>query len=1142
MMNYLYFQPGQENFRPVGLVINMLRIMKLTLFLILFSIHAVFAVTSDAQNVVVSLNLKNQPIERVLTQIEEQTNYHFFYDNSLVNVDKLVSIDAVNEQLVSVLNRMFAGSDIRYRIVNTDVVLSVGEKQQAGNKKVVSGTVTDPSGEPVIGANVVEKGTVNGVMTDIDGHFELTVDPEAVLQISYVGYLPYEEKVSGKSSLRILLKEDMQKLDEVVVVGYGTQKKGNLTGSISSIQVKDITQTTHASLAQSLQGKVAGFQVRQQVGEPGDYNSMINIRGFGTPLYVIDGIVRDGSSEFNKINPNDIESISILKDASAAIYGLNAANGVVLVTTKKGVDGRPRFNYNGVVGWQTPTDVPAMASASQYVDLVNDAHINAGGDPYYSQEEVEKWHTGAPGYEGTDWYDETLKKAAFQQQHDFSVRGGSEQVKYFISFGYLGEEGLLKSNELHYDKYTVRSNLTAKLNTHLTLDVMLSGRYDKRECPGENFFWIFRGTRVNLPTESPYANHNPDYLNQTTFIDANPVAMSHKQNSGYTQDVNKFFQSSATLTYRIPFIQGLQLKGTVAYDSNDYMQKKLHKAYDVYIYTAETDKYEGKQVGNPSTISNTNQDNNRLVFQAQLNYNRTFCDAHHVGATLVFEENKTWYREGFLQREYQFYTNDQIDQAGLNNQSAKGTETETASRSYIGKFNYDYKSKYLIEFAFRQDGSYRYAPDHRWGFFPVVSGGWRMSEEAFIKNNFSFIDNLKIRASYGLVGENAGAPFQYIPGFSTTGGGGYEFTNGQYTTGASAPSIVNPNLTWFKSNIKDIGVDLGLFNGLLSMEFDLYQRDRKGLLAYRNLSLPNTFGGTLPEENLNSDRVKGFDFVVGHTHKTGDFTYGVSVNFNFARSMNKYVERAAYRSSNDRWRNGNTQRWNDILWGYRTVGQFQNEKDIRNAPIQNGNLGNIRELPGDFQYEDANGDGVIDGKDMLPVFWGGNPKLYYGINLSAQWKGFDFNALLQGSGKYSVRFQEVYSQILWSKANTPAYFYDRWHKADPYDPHSEWVAGKWPAARYAENMGAIYSESDVWRRDASYLRLKSVELGYTLPRKWVQRYWLENVRVYANAYNLLTFADSFVKPFDPEKIEGAFSAGLGYPLTKSFNIGINVSF
>lgn len=1120
--------------------------MKISIILLFLGIFSVSA-NSYSQEAHVTFTLKNVKINDVLDAIRAQTNYSFWYDLEDIDVDRVISVKAENESVRHVLEDIFEGENIDIQLIDNHIVLRAKNKEAyplvedtPGHK--ITGVVKDKQGDAIIGANIMIKGTNEGSTTDIEGKFSLNVNRGATLIISYIGYKTLEIPITTQDTLNIIMIEDMETLEEVVVVGYGTQKKGNLTGAISTIKTDEITNTPHSSLAQSLQGKIPGLQIRQQAGEPGQFNSMINIRGFGEPLYVIDGIVRDGSNEFQRLNANDIENISILKDASAAIYGLNAANGVVLVTTKKGVTGKPRFTYNGVFGWQKPTDVPAMANAAQYMEIRNDANVNAGLAPFISKEELGKWQQESPGYESTNWHDETMKKSAFQQQHDFSVRGGSDLINFFISFGYLSEDGLLKSNDLSYDKYTVRSNLTAKLSKYLTADVMISGRYDQRLAPGENFFQVFKGTRTTLPTDRPYANNNPAYPGNVMPTKMNPLVMGDKDYSGYAETKNKAFYSSASLTYDAPFLPGLKIKGNIAFDSNNTLGKDVHKSYKLYSYSANDDVYLPEVIGNPSTISNTNSDNNRLVLQAQIAYNQTFASSHNIGATLVYEQSKSWYRYSWLRRDYDFYTNDQIDQAGLNNQQTKGHETEAASRSYVGRFNYDFQGKYLLEYAFRYDGSYRYAPENRWGFFPVVSVGWRISEEKFIKNHIHFIDNLKLRGSYGLVGENAGDPFQYVLGFSTTGGGGYEFINGSYTNGAAAPAIINRNLTWFKSNIKNIGLDVGLFTGKFNMEFDLYQRDRKGLLAKRNLLLPNTFGGTLPDENLNSDRVKGLEFSLSHIHTINDFTYGIKANFNFARTMNVHVERAEFRSSMDKWKNGSSHRWNDVLWGYEQTGQFQNMEKVIHAPLQNGDLGNTRELPGDYIYRDVNGDGVINGQDQLPSFWGGQPKLYYGITLSAGWKGFDFSALLQGSGKYTVRFREIYSEVLAFNGNTPAYFHDRWHLADPYNPASEWIPGKWPASRFYYNVGAMYNESQVWRKDASYLRLKNVELGYTIPSKYLRKYWINSIRIYVNAYNLVTFADSFVKPFDPEKIEGDFSAGFTYPLTRSFNVGLNVSF
>src|SRR5690606_37623211 len=414
----------------------------------------------------------------------------------------------------------------------------------------------------------------------------------------------------------------------------------------------------------------------------------------------------------------------------------------------------------------------------------------------------------------------------------------------------------------------------------------------------------------------------------------------------------------------------------------------------------------------------------------------------------VFETNQNFYRYSLLRREYEFYTNDQINLASLNNQQTDGYESETAFLSFIGRVNYDYKSKYLLEFAFRQDGTYRYHPDRRWGFFPVVSGGWRISEENLIKDNLPFISDLKIRGSYGQVGENAGEPFQHVLGFIASENKGYEFIDGNYTSAIGAPGIVNERLTWYTSTISNIGIDLNLFNGFISVEADVYQRFREGLLATRNLSLPNTFGGSLPQENLNSDKVQGFDFVIGHRNQIRDFRYNVSFNFNLARTKNVYVERGEYRSSWDKWKTGNTDRWNDIVWGFEQLGQFQNMEEIIHAPLQNGAEGNIKELPGDFILKDTNGDGVVDSDDVLPLFYGRTPTLFYGLNLNASYKRFDINVLLQGAGRNTMMFDGVYGEIFAYKGNSPEYFYDRWHKADPYDVDSEWIPGKWPAARF----------------------------------------------------------------------------------------------
>lgn len=1013
-----------------------------------------------------------------------------------------------------------------------------------GQEQVTVVGAVQSGSEPLAGVSVSSASNPNlGASTDNEGSYRISVNASDTLVFSFVGYAQQRIAVNGRSRVDVTLLPLDQQLEEIVVVGYGTQKRANLTGAISTIQAEDIQTTTHSSLAQKLQGKVPGLQIRQNTGGPGDFNAMINIRGFGSPLYVIDGIVRDGGSEFQRLNPEDIESISVLKDASAAVYGVNAANGVIIVTTKRGKQGKPQFQYSVVVGMQSPTDMPEIANAAQWMEMRNDAAINVGLPPYISKEELEKYQQGAPGYESTNWYNETMKPWVGQQQHALSAQGGSESVNYFSSFGFVRDGGLLKSDAIGYDRYTFRTNLTAKLTDDLTATVELAGRYDRKDGAGYSIFDILRGTISALPTNKPYLNGNTDYPTHITDgQSSNPVAIADPNISGYTQDVYKQFQSAVTLSYNVPFLEGLQLKGVASYDGNNYLNKALSKSYKLYSYDAAADRYNAATLRHPTVLGNGYSDMNRVSVQVQALYNTVVADSHNIGATLVYEERKGWNRSSSLSREFQFFTNDQIDMGDQNNQRTSGMESQWGNRSFIGRLTYDYVGKYLVEVAARYDGSYRYHPDRRWGLFPVVSAGWRVSEERFFKENVTFISNLKLRGSYGLVGEDAGNPFQYVPGFSTRGGGGYEFSNGAYVSGAAAPGIVNQELTWFKSKIADIGVDLGLFDGRLNLEFDVYQRDRTGLLAVRNVSLPNTFGGSLPQENLNSDRVRGIEFAAGYSQAIGDFRFDIGGNFNFARTMNVYVERGPFVNSMDRWRNGQANRWNDVVWMYDKIGQFKSADELLHAPIQNGELGNSREMIGDFMYRDVNGDGVIDGEDAQPLAWGGNPKMFYGLTLAASWKGFDFNMLWQGSGNYSVRFTHAYAETFWGDGNLPAYFYDRWHLSDPYDPNSEWIPGEWPATRRISDIGAMYHESSVWRKDASYVRLKNLELGYSFDQQLLQRLGLQRMRIYANGYNLLTITDPFVKAFDPEQIEGSLNTGWVYPLSRSFNIGVNLTF
>ncbi|MCF8714984.1 TonB-dependent receptor [Joostella atrarenae] len=1021
-----------------------------------------------------------------------------------------------------------------------------------GQNKTIRGSVYDQSNTPMPGVSILVKGTTNGVTSDFDGNFEIKVSSDQsnpILIFSYIGFETQNIPIDRGNDFKVIMVENTTALDDVVVIGYGTQKKKSLTAAVGVISNEEIETTANTSVAQKLSGKVAGVQIRQQSGQPGSFDNSINIRGFGEPIYVIDGIRRGGSKDFQQLNSEDIESISILKDASAAIYGLGAANGVILVTTKKGGKKKTSFTYSSLTGMIQPTDIPEMANAAQYTQMWNDTQLfipGGAGVPYYSREEIEKWKAGGPGYESTDWTDLTIKNSAFTIQQNFTASGGNEKTNYFMSFGYVSEDGLLKSGDMGYNRYTFRSNITTEFANNLTGSLLLSGRWDRNWEPGTNFFNIFKGSRVTLPIERPYANYNPEY-HAPVSSGSNPVAFMKQDLTGYSESKNRTFTSTFSLEYEAPFLKGLTLKGVGAYDMLNEQGKSVYPTYNLYTYDEENDAYNPqKQEDGTASISNRNKNGDGLSFQGYVNYKNLFDDKHDVEAQFIVEKNSWLERFSNIKRYYaNFYTKDQLRFADAQNQESDGLEVETADFSYIGNINYGFKGKYLIQLAGRYMGSYRYAPDSRWGFYPSASVGWRVSEESFIKNNISWISNLKFRVSYGIAGMPSGGPFQYVPGYSIGSGGSYEFTNGELTEGISTPPPPNSNLSWMEATTTNLGVDIDLFKNRFNFTFDMYQRLLEGIPARPSVALPNTYGGVLPEENLNSEITQGVEFTLAYRNTIGqDFNYGISTNFSYARTKRDYVEGEAFTNSMDRWRNQRGDRWNDIAWGYDYIGQFQNEQELVIAPLQNGDRSNVlRELPGDFQYADVNNDGIVDGQDEQPLFYSGRPKMFFGLNLNASYKGFFFNALFQGAAQYTVRFREVYAEMFAFRGNTPAYFYDRWRKADPYDINSEWIPGTWPANRTIGDVGAMYKESSVWRRDASYVRLKSVEFGYDLKSDVLSdALGITNVRIYLNGFNLYTWADDFVKPFDPEKIEGSYSAGFTYPVTRTFNLGMNVNF
>ena len=1039
---------------------------------------------------------------------------------------------------------------------NLFAITSETELQQG----IVSGTVTDAStGEVLTGVNIRVKGATSGAISGVDGKYSLpsAVANNAILVFSFIGYVSQEIPVEGKTVVNVALVNETKNLEEVVVIGYGAQKKETLSGSVASIKAADIMTTKSTSVASAIQGKIPGVMIRQRTAEPGTYNSLISIRGFGTPLLVIDGVVRDGMADFERLNPEDVASISILKDAAAAIYGMNADNGVIIVTTKQGSSGKTKFSFSSLFTTKQPTTTTRQSSVDAYTYRVmrneqdRNTGSNVGSVQTFSDAVLALWKDGTTsGYQDYNWYKGMLKPFTSQQQHNLSMSGGNDKITFYTSLGYMNDNGLLRGDISKYDKYNFRTNLEAKIAKGLTAKVSISMKYDDQvQTPG-SYFWLYKSIITSDRGVGPYTLANSTHFAGVPPENNSPTARSLQSVCGYLRNMNFQYQTTIDLNYDVQFVKGLSLGLLAAYDGNISDNPTLNKAFYVYNYNTDA-----PNVPNKSTFSESMTNYTREVVQSKIGYKTTIAQAHNLSVTLVQELRSTLSSTVSAKRQYDdVYTHDIISQGSLTNLTNGGTRSQEKYMSYLGRFNYDYKGKYLLEFTFREDGSYRYAPDKRWAFFPGASVGWRVSEESFMKNGVPSISNLKIIASYAKMGRDAGNAFQYYPGYSfgSVKDAGYVFNDGILTLGMIPPGVINNNLSWINTATTDIGLDLDMWKGKGGLTFDLFQKNNNGILATRTAAVPNTFGASFPQENLNSNVIKGVELELRHRNKIGSFDYSVSANVTYSRQWNLHNERAPYQSTWDQWKDNNAgnNRIQNRYWMYTNLGQYQSRADIEVAPLLGGTSGNSRELPGMQIIQDVDGNGIINGNDQLPISWSGmgtNPPLQYGLNLTASWKGIDFSALFQGSALFTIYNS---NSDIWGYANGMPTFWskymDRWHTTnitdDPWDPATVWIPGKWGALVTSGTGNTSNTVTSIWNLNANYLRIKSVEIGYTIPKRFTRKIYSDKIRVFVNCFNLYTFCNDAVKGMDPERDEGQFSADLTYPLLRSFNFGFNINF
>lgn len=1020
----------------------------------------------------------------------------------------------------------------------------------------VTGHVADATGEPIIGANVTVKGTTVGTITDIDGNFTLEVgSTDGTLVVSFIGYKSAEAAIKGKSPINVILQEDTETLDEVVVVGYGTQNRKSLTGAISDVKSESLTRSVSTTTAGALSGKIAGISTRAKDARPGKGISL-EIRNMGAPLYVIDGIPYGGNTGndwlvnsevsgndvFNSLNIEDIESITVLKDASAAIYGLRASNGVVLVTTKKGKKNeKVSINVNGYYGWQNLTRFPELANAEQYTRGLAEAAQNRGEDPnsVYTKEELAKWAAGTEkGYKSYDYYDMIMRKNVPQYHVNASVTGGSERTNYYLSVAHTSQEAMMP--DFNYQRTNFQLNLDTKITNRFTIGAQVSGRYEKTNdvgLPGgDGYYSAILAVFKMRPIDSPYANDNPNYIrNIDSYRNGYNPAAFRRDIAGYKDSMTRYANINAYAQYDFGF--GLTAKATFSYGYTNSRFDGYQYAYQIYTYDEASDAYNGTNAAGRWRLQIDRSVPTRYM-QLQLNYNKQIKD-HNISAVLGYEASDyDWSKKTYGTEP----STDYLPLLQMDEINSFGDEWSYEARAgWLARVNYDYAHKYLVELLARYDGSYLYAPSQRWGFFPGASIGWRISEENFFAPLKSVVDDLKIRASIGQTGTESGVSlFGYLSGYNWNQGSAV--LDGEYVTGLNQRGLPVTNLSWTKNTTKNIGFDLTMFGNRLTISADAFRKDITGVPAARyDVLLPSEVGYSLPNENLNKQAYVGTEAMATWTDHIGDFNYRVSGNITFSRYRNIESYKPRFSNSWDEYRNSSEDRWGGIYWGYQVIGQFQSEEEIKNYPVNLDGQGNTTLLPGDLIYKDVNNDGVINSMDERPIGFpeGWAPILSFGGNIGLEWKGIDLNIDFSGGAMQGWRQNYELTNAYHNGGNSPAYLLeDRWHRLDLYDPESEWVPGRYPAIRNGE-FAYNNKNSDFWLHNVHYLRISNLEIGYSLPTWMLKPIHAQKVRIYGSVSNLCSFDNVHQYGIDPE-ITAA--AAVVYPQQRTFLVGFNVTF
>lgn len=1096
------------------------RIMRISTFLLMVCVFCSYAGNVHSQNAKVSIRMNNVKLDKILNEIENQTDYLFIYNNQ-VDINKITSVKVKNEAVAQVLDKILSGTGINYELEGTHIILTteaikdLHAQQQA---KTVTGTVTDVSGEPIIGANIRIKGTTTGTITDIDGNFSIKAEPQSVIEVSYIGYLTQETVINNQKSIRFLLKEDTKTLDEVVVIGYGVQKKADLTGSVANINTEKLNTQSNANIGQALQGKIAGVDIVSQGGAPGS-GTRIMVRGIGTlnnasPLYIVDGMYMNS---IDHINPNDIASIDVLKDASsAAIYGSRAANGVIIVTTKEGsnTEGKPIIDLSVNLGISTASKFLDMLDAKGWAEVTTIAR-QAIGKPALDMA------TDLANKPDNDWQD-IMFRPALMQNYNLSVKGGGKYSTYYTGLGYFNQDGIVKGT--NYQRYNIQSKNDYKRGIFSAgTNLIISFSHDKplhQELRGGMIGTILQSVptleKYDDTREGGYGGTYGDVVNiphPLAIIDDNIM-------DRYNENVKIF----ANLYAQIELFKGLKYKLNLTPDFSFERYKNYLNKYDFGLATNSITQLTERQ-----------RRRRNILVENLLTFDRTFGE-HKISALAGYTYQDSRFRHIQAYGEGLPQGLEEID-AATTNRSNEGNSWRSVLTSILGRVFYSYQNKYLFTATIRRDGSSKFGKNNRYGYFPSFSLGWNVAEEKFMEN-VHWLDQLKLRGGYGVLGNQEIDNYQYSSTITT--GINYPDGNGGLLQGAFPKNFANPDIKWEETAMTNVGIDFMAFNNRLSLTADYYVKNTKDILL--TVPIPISSGGANdPIRNAGKIRNNGFEFNLGWMDQPNpDISYGINLigSFNKNKVIAMGSESGSIKggSTNQNITTSETKAGYPIggYWLISTAGYFNSQEEV-DAYAKDGKKIQPAAEPGDIKFVDANNDGVINDDDR--VFQGSPfPDFTFALNGNMRYKNFDLSIGLQGvlgNKIYNATRQTL--EDVTKGSNFLASCLDYWTPENKNASH--------PRLTWDDPNRNTRAESDRYLENGSYLRLRSVQLGYTFPQTWFKGA-IQHARVYINAENLFTITS--YSGYSPDvNADNANYRGFDnfiYPTNRTFMLGLNVTF